>query len=165
MATRDKAVEYIDHHTKNGVVKTLDIRLYAPDGSLFRMPHGGDPLVYIARGYKSKPDSIWQDLNDKHEKVKADSLVRSNFQREIKNREKELEAKKELIRFDELMQKQDADMIRVEAELAVREAKLDGTYVEPESVAVYAEDITVSEPVAVSAPAKKKPGRPKKQEA
>jgi hypothetical protein len=158
MASRDKQVEYIDVNTSRGVIHTMDIRLYAPDGSIFRMPHGGDPLLYIGRGYLSKPSPAWQELNDEYEKNKAVSLKRSDFQREVKNREKALEAKKELLRFDELMKSQDAEMERVEAELAIREKAL----LEPEAVEVapVVEAVVSPEPVK-----KKSPGRPKKSEA
>ena len=72
-------------------VLTLDIKLYAPDGSIFRMPHGGEPDTYTAgKGYKAKPDEAWLAKNAEYERMKAESLRISNAQREIKLKHQEL---------------------------------------------------------------------------
>ena len=118
------------------------------------MPHGGDPLLYVARGYKTSPDQVWQSINEEYERLKAVSLKRSMFQGSLKGKEAEILAKKELLRQDELMKQQDEEMQRLDAELDAQRHALDNP-------APAVKPIAVADPV----PSKKKPGRQKKQEA
>lgn len=131
MAKRDPYHEYVDIPGKKpGTVHyTLTRKLYAPDGSIFYMPWGGDPATYTAgKGYKAKPDAVWLAANAEYERVQAESLRISNAQREIKFREQELARREEEKRLR-------AEIDRIDAELAKREAELNGDVVEPEPVA------------------------------
>jgi hypothetical protein len=114
MAQRDRPVEYVD--LANGV-KTLSIRLYAPDGDTFIMPHGGDPMAYTnqKRGFKIEPDDIWRAANKEFEAAKAASLKLSNFQRDIKHRAKALETKAALIESTRAMEAMEAAMAAAES--------------------------------------------------
>jgi hypothetical protein len=135
MAQRDGLTEFVDLADKRGeVTETLTRRLYAPDGSIFDMPWGGNPLTYIKRGYKIERDPEWQKLNDDHESRKKDSLKLSNFQRDIKNRTIAVEAKA-------LLSKEIADMERLEAQITALEngETMPTPTPEPEAVTMPAE--------------------------
>ena len=134
MATRNDVYEYVTKTMRNGkTITTLSVRLYAPDGSVFVMPHGGDPVIYIKKGYKIAPDEDWREKNRVYEEAKAESLKLSNFQREIKNREKELEAKQERARLMAEMERQNEAMQAAEDALnASPEPEHHETIVDPE---------------------------------
>lgn len=119
MAERDRAVEYVDLPRPGGgpPLKTLSIRLYRPDGRTFIMPHGADPLLYVNKGFKTKPDAIWRAKNKEFEETKAASLRLSEFQGKAKNRQKAIEAKA-------ILNAQVAEMERQEAEFEAAEAAL-----------------------------------------
>lgn len=107
-------------------VRTLEIKLYAPDGSVFRMPHGGDPANYVAKGYLIKPNADWQAKSAEYERAQAESIRISNAQREIRLKHQELQRRAE--------EKRIADEIAAaEAELAKMEAEMNGAP-EPEEV-------------------------------
>lgn len=136
MAKHNPNYEYFPLTDRNGnpvqdrygkEVLTLNVRLYAPDGSVFKMPHGGDPATYTAgKGYKAHPDADWLAKNEEYERAKAESLRISEAQRELRLRSQELKRRSE--------EKQMADEINaMEAELAKQEAALDGEAPEPES--------------------------------
>lgn len=127
MPKREQYYDYVDLPSKKPgvVIETLTRKLYAPDGSIFYMPFGGDPAVYTAgKGYKAKPDAEWRAKNEEYERAQAESLRISNAQREIKLKEQELARRAEEKRMRE-------EIDRVEAELAKREAELNGE-LEPE---------------------------------
>lgn len=137
MATRDQpGVEYIDIETKKGTVETLSMRLYAPDGSIFTMPHGGTVLTYTAKDppFKLKPDDVWYAAHEEREAINAASLKVSNFQREIKNREEALKAK-------QILADQMIEMERQISEMDAAEAALDNP---SETVEVAPETTTVA---------------------
>ena len=121
MAQRDPHVEYLVKTVRGKRIQTLDIVLYAPDGSVFTMPHGGTTTTYVAKGYKLKPDAQWNALNEVHEAEKAKSLKVSDFQREIKNREVELVRKKNQLAIEAQMNEVEAQMADAEAELEALE--------------------------------------------
>lgn len=120
MPKRDAKYDYVDKPVgnKGDVIQTLIIKLYAPDGSIFKMPHGGDPATYLVKGYKAKPDQVWRDANDAYEEAKAQSLRVSNFRRESKEREAELVRKKESLDIDRKMRETLEAIEKAEAELA-----------------------------------------------
>lgn len=118
MAKRLEGVEYIDiKNPKGETTETLTAVLYAPDGSIFKLCQGGAPLKYVAKGYKLKPDAIWQALHDELEKANAASLIRSDFDREIKERKNVLESQFAML-------KDEKDMEALEVLVAAEEAKL-----------------------------------------
>lgn len=164
MAGRDEVgAEYVDIETKRGIQKTLSIRLYAPDGSIFIMPHGGKSSRYVSRGYKYKADDVWRAKNKEHEALKAESLELSNFQRENKNRLAAIETKAKLLSDIQAMKAQNEKLEAQEKELDAIHAKIHDVAPEPapepEPVSVAVEPA----PEPAPAPAKKKPGRPKKE--
>lgn len=122
MAKREQNVEYFTekisgHGGKITEIETMDAKLYAPDGSIFRLPYGGTVLNYVSKGYKLKPDDVWREANEKLEAVKAESLKLSNFQREVESRKIELERKRQ---HEQAM----AEMEAINAELEAEESKL-----------------------------------------
>lgn len=159
MAKRKKGYEYLDAKTKdaNGkpiITHTLTVVLYAPDGSIFHMPHGGDPANYLMKGFKSSPDDIWREKNAEYERVKDESLKISNMERETKEKLRDLESKRESLENKKKLEALEArlaeEQARLEAEI---EADRNGTELPVETN-------NYSEPTP--APAKKKAGRPKK---
>ena len=66
MPKRDSKYDYLNKPVgnKGDVIQTLTIKLYAKDGSIFCMPHGGDPATYLVKGYKAKPDQEWREANE-----------------------------------------------------------------------------------------------------
>ena len=147
MPKREAEYDYFDNVDRHGnVIKTLDRKLYAPDGSVFRMPFGGTPVRYVAKGYKLKPDAEWRKLNAEYEEAKAESLKRSDFQRESKNRIAEIKAREEQLALEKQMRELDAEIAAKEAALETAEDEVETFYPTPK-------------------PAKRKPGRPKKVEA
>lgn len=105
---------------------TLFAKLYAPDGSIFKVLSPGDEATsYLRKGYKLAPDDVWIAANEEYERAKAESLRISNAQREIKLKEKELERRAEEKRISD-------EIERIERELAEREAALNAPDPEPE---------------------------------
>lgn len=120
MPKRDSKYEYLNKPVgnKGDIVQTLTIKLYAQDGSIFYMPHGGDPAAYLVKGYKAKPDQAWRESNEAYEEGKARSLKVSDFRRESKEREAELVRKKEALEVDRKMRETLEAIEKAEAELA-----------------------------------------------
>jgi hypothetical protein len=123
MAARDiPGVEYFDKKIIRGgethKVKTLSIVMYAPDGSIFLMPHGGNPMTYIAKGYLFVPNEDWHEKHRNLEESNATSLKISDFQREIGNRTKEVARKKAQADILTEMHRLDAEMQAAEDALA-----------------------------------------------
>lgn len=126
MAKKRPGYEYVSiPNGKGGIQETLTIQLYAPDGSVFKLPHGGDPSTYINKGYKMHADPLWNEANDTHEAEKAASLKRSNFQKDIKHREIAANQRAEDIAIEKSMQALDAEMAEKEAALETEAADLD----------------------------------------
>ena len=126
MAEKRAGYEYELKTFRNGKqMQTLTIVMYAPDGSTFKLPHGGDPASYLMKGYKATPDSIWRELNDDYEAEKAASLKRSNFQREIKAREIQVKQQEANISLEKRMRELDEAMAAKGAELEVEAVSLD----------------------------------------
>lgn len=124
MAKRQRNVEYFTQTIRGKEVVTLDAKLYAPDGSIFKMPYGGDVTTYIAKGYLLKPDTKWQKKHEQHEADKAASLEISNAQREIDNRRKaaaikrqQLDMRAEMLSLNKSMEEEEARLDELEAEL------------------------------------------------
>ena len=149
MPKREAEYDYFDELDKNGNVrKTLDRKLYAPDGSIFRMPFGGNPVKYLDRGFRFKPNAEWQEKHEAWKEAQAESKKRSDFQRESKNRVAALAQKEQDILLRKDMAELDAKIQAEEARLASLEASIGEVSDEPEAPK-----------------AKRGPGRPKKVEA
>jgi hypothetical protein len=126
MAEKRQGYEYEVKTFKNGKqMQTLTIVMYAPDGSIFKLPHGGDPATYLHKGFKSKPDGVWNALNAEYEAEKAASLKRSNFQRDIKSREIQAAQQEANISLEKRMRELDESMAKKEAELEDQAVSLD----------------------------------------
>ena len=119
MARRNPNYDYYDKPMANGSTQqTLVIKLYAPDGSIFYMPHGGDPARYLGKGYQIKPDQgDWESKHKQYLEEQARSLKVSNFQRTIKERETKAAADKAHLEAEE-------EMLRIEAEMEAQEAEI-----------------------------------------
>ena len=127
MAKRDPQLEYMDIHAPNGSkIETMTVKLYAPDGDIFAMPHGGSALRYVSKGYSLHATPEWEEKHKELMKVKADSLRLSKLQGEIKNRKKAIEAQEKL-------NADYAELEKLDAELKAKEDTLNG--VEPVKVA------------------------------
>lgn len=112
-------LEYYVKQTKRGPIVTDSVLLYnSNDGDVFRMPHGADPLNYVARGYMLKPDFAWHEKNKELKAAKSQSLKVSNFQRDRKNRMIEITRLKEVAQVNAEMEQAEADMAAEEAALA-----------------------------------------------
>ena len=126
MAVRQNKVEYFDANVRGKIVKTLDAKLYAPDGSIFKMPYGGDATTYLAKGYKLAPDAEWNEKHEEYNKAQEQSLKVSNAQRELQNKraENEVRAKMlaDLAEMKQIEQAADAEKARLDA----LEAELNG---------------------------------------
>ena len=133
-------------------MNTATVKLYAPEGSYFYMPQGGEVLTYVARGYKTEPDAAWNKAHADYTAVQAASKKLSDFQREIKDRAKAAEVKAALM--NDL-----AEMERIDAEMRAIENGLDSSDTPNDAIAAINETVkAVSE---VSKPAAKR-GRPAK---
>lgn len=126
MAVRQNKVEYFDANVRGKIVKTLDAKLYAPDGSIFKMPYGGDATTYLAKGYKLAPDAEWNEKHEAYNQAQEQSLKVSNAQRELQNKraENEVRAKMlaDLAEMKQIEQAADAEKARLDA----LEAELNG---------------------------------------
>ncbi len=157
-AKRSSFYEYVDIDVSDGnVQKTLNIKLYAPEGHIFIMPHGGDPASYTSRkGYKAKPDDIWRKANVEYEKAQALSLKRSDFQRDMKAKKVQLDSDAESLKIDAEMQKMNDEIDSQQRALDKQREAIDSD---------FSGDPEPSIPENIPDPVKKKPGRPRKVEA
>ncbi len=96
---------------------TATVLMYAPDGSIFKMASGGDPLNYVRKGYLLKRTPEWELKHDAWEAARLASLEISNFDREIRNDELELEAAKEAARMKVIREEKKAAIAKAKAEL------------------------------------------------
>jgi len=127
MAKRDPLLEYMDIQGPNGSkIETMTVKLYAPEGHIFAMPHGGSALRYVAKGYEIHSTPEWEEKHKEYLKIQADSLRLSKLQGEIKNRKKAIEAQEKL--NDDY-----AELEKLDVELKAKEDTLNG--VEPVKVA------------------------------
>ena len=119
MADKYPGCEYEVIQTRRGPQETGRIKLYSPDGSIFMMPPGGNPMIYTdtRRGYKTSPDDIWKSKNAEWSEIQETSLKISNFQRDAKNRQKAIENK-------QILDAQLAQMERMEADMKAAEDAL-----------------------------------------
>lgn len=114
---RDKNLEYV---TETG----LWVKLYAPEGSIFNMPPGGDVMNMVAKGYLIHVNDEWREKSIEYEEAKAASLKISDEQREMKFRQVNLERKQDHVTLSEKMATHEADMEAAEDKITAAEAKM-----------------------------------------
>jgi len=159
MARHEQGVEYFEETIRGRTVKTLNARLYAPDGSIFKMPQGGNVTTYVSKGYSLKPTDEWKKKNDIYEQQKADSLELSNFKRELKNQEVENKMREERVAAKAAMLEMKAKMDAESHRIASAENSLGDKLSEEEKIKPKMDDEDNINPP------KRKPGRPAKAKA
>lgn len=111
--------------------KSLTVKLYASDGSIMYLPQGRNPAYYSSKGYIFKRTPEWEEKHKKWLEDREASLRISNFQREKKERELEIQRKRAEIEMKNAMAEEERrlkeELDALDAEVNAASKELDST--------------------------------------